>query len=335
MLLLKIKNKISSMVEKVINLDSIVAKRCNRYILAYHRIIPYEIVQKEYVQDSIWTLPETFENQIKWMLEIGEIVDIERILDFEKENDKPLFSITFDDGWKDNYEYAFPILKKYGITATIFIVTSAVDTGRLPWVEEVLKKTHIALKNNKKQEIIKFIKRRLGDSMLLLFNNIYELVDHYLEYLKELSLTKRENCIYDYYTQIGVDFEPIRDSILTWDEILEMDKHGISFGSHTHTHAILQYCDEKTILNELLISKNILEEKLKKPIYIFCYPNARYNNSDANLLEKAGYKFGFRLHNLPLNKGYSRYFIPRILVNEKKCGTPSYFKFRLLGVPKY
>jgi len=127
----------------------------------------------------------------------------------------------------------------------------------------------------------------------------------------------------------------VKDSILSWDEIVEMNNYGIRVGSHTRTHAILKYCDDKMTLNELIISKKILEEKLKKPISMFCYPNARYKNTDGHLLEKAGYMYGFRLHNLPLKKNFSRYFIPRILVNEKICEDLSYFKFKLLGIPQY
>jgi peptidoglycan/xylan/chitin deacetylase (PgdA/CDA1 family) len=331
-----LKRLASNCIGKVIDLDQILIKRRGRYVLALHRILPLEIVQAEYVQPTLWTSPETFERQIQWMLKIGNVVDMERILDFEKENDKPLFSITFDDGWKDNYTYAFPLLKKYGITATIFVVTSAVDTGRLLWPEEVINKTSTALTKNKKQSIINYLKIKLENSIGFRFReDAYGLVDCYLEYLKELSLSDRERCIDSYYREIGVDSDPIIGMNLNWEEILQMDRYGIHFGSHTHTHAILQYCDRETSVRELVTSKRILEERLAKPIDMFCYPNARYKDTDAHLLEETGYRYGFRLHNLPLNKDQSMYFIPRIMINERTCLNPNYFKFRLLGIPKY
>jgi peptidoglycan/xylan/chitin deacetylase (PgdA/CDA1 family) len=336
MLVWKIKNGISNFFDRVIKLDRIITKQSNRYILAYHRILPIEKVQNEYVQSTMWMSPQTFETQLKWMLQIGDIVNIERILDFETVSKKPLFSLTFDDGWKDNYEYAFPILKRYGITAMIFIVTSAVETGQLLWPEEVLKKTDMALKKYGDHEIKEFLKSTLGKSKQFRYHgDIYEIIDGFLEYLKELTLSERERCIYNYYNQIRVDPTPIRGALLSWDEIIEMDKYGIQFGSHTHTHAILQYCNENTTLNELIISKNILEAKLKKSIFTFCYPNARYKETDSHFLNKVGYKYAFRLHNLPLIKKSSQYFIPRMLMSEKYCKNPNYFKFRLLSIPKY
>lgn len=333
---LYLKNRISDLTEKVVSLDRIIAQKCNRYILAYHRILPDEAAQGEYVQSCMWTAAKTFEEQIKWMLKRGEIVDIEKILDFSGENTRPLFSITFDDGWKDNYDHAFPILKRYGTTATVFVVTSAVKTGRLLWPDEAVKKTDSALKNGKKREILFFIKDSLALSARRLFRgNIYEIFDHYVEYLKELDLAERERQLRAYYAHIGADLEPIEGFMLNWNEISEMDAYGIRFGSHTHTHIILKNSTERAILDELTLSKTILEERLKKPVDIFSYPNARYNNNDAELLRRTGYKYGFRLHNLPLRKSHSRYFIPRVLLYEKTCSNQNCLKLKLLGVPRF
>lgn len=333
MRILSIKKTFSDIAARAINLDRMIEKGNRRYILAYHRILPAEVAREECVHESMWTSPEIFSDQIRWMQKVGEVVDVERILDFETENRRPLFSITFDDGWKDNYRYAFPILKKFGTNATIFLATSAIDTGHLFWPEEVLKKTFGALREGKETKIREYLKAVSGKEVSA--SRLNDVLDDFVEQLKELPAVERKRMISDYYVRVGADPKPIEGFILSWDEIFEMSRYGIRFGSHTHTHAILKYCDSEEILHELTLSKQILTDKLNQEIDLFCYPNARYNETDASLLERAGYKVGFRLHNLSLNKSDSRYFIPRILVNEAICENPNYFKMKLLGVSKY
>lgn len=335
-LMWNLKNVAAKVANNFADLDYLIGKFNRRYVLAYHRIVSSEYARENLIEDSMWTSPETFEEQIKWMSEIGEIVDIRRLLNFKEENKRPLFSISFDDGWKDNYTYGFPILKKYKLNATIFIVTSAIENGNLLWPEEILEKSRIALKNNNVSLINKFLKAELGRlKMLPLKKNALDLIHVFLEYLKTIDVEERKRRIEAYYEAIGEDSSPINGFFLDWNDILEMDQYGINIGSHTHSHAIFDCCDSRTIFYELNESKRIIGKKLKKNTDLFCFPNARYNVTDHVQLQKAGYNYGFILRNLPLRKDGSRFFVPRVLMNESIYLNPAYFKFRLLSVPKY
>jgi peptidoglycan/xylan/chitin deacetylase (PgdA/CDA1 family) len=83
------------------------------------------------------------------------------------------------------------------------------------------------------------------------------------------------------------------------------------------------------------VSKNIITEKIGKPVKYFCYPNARYRNDNAYLIQQAGYEYAFRIHNLCLNENQGRYFIPRYLLNERVCHNKNYLLCRLLNIPKF
>jgi hypothetical protein len=131
----------------VINLDLFFQVRRDRYVLCYHRILTNELAESEGVHHSLWLTPEGLASQIKWMLNIGEIVDYSRLLDTSIPNDRPLFALTFDDGWKDNFEYALPILKYYQVPALIFLATGAVDSGELFWPQDIATKTKRLLAN--------------------------------------------------------------------------------------------------------------------------------------------------------------------------------------------
>jgi len=93
-------------------------------ILAYHRINPW------YRDDALSVNPEIFESHIKFLLEKGfKPVSLYDYLD-EKVSDKK-FCITFDDGFADNYFFAFPILTKYNIKATIFLIAHFIGTEKI------------------------------------------------------------------------------------------------------------------------------------------------------------------------------------------------------------
>ena len=83
--------------------------------------------------------PEGFENHLRYLTEKGlQTVFLDELLDYlrgEKRLPRPAVALTFDDGHLDNWVYAFPLLKKYGVKATIYVVTSWMTEGvpRAQW----------------------------------------------------------------------------------------------------------------------------------------------------------------------------------------------------------
>jgi len=97
-------------------------------VFMYHHVSPHK-------SDMVTVTPDVFEAQMRFLAEAGyKTLSADEVLDYilgmSAINEKAV-AITFDDGYLDNYIYVFPILKKYNIKATIFIVTD--------WVEEASK----------------------------------------------------------------------------------------------------------------------------------------------------------------------------------------------------
>ncbi|MDO8742618.1 MAG: polysaccharide deacetylase family protein [bacterium] len=99
-------------------------------------ILVYHIVRPSYPDDSasvraIALTPETFDAQMTYLKESGYHVVTFTDLEYYYKNKKPLsrnpIILSFDDGWKDQFQYAFPILKKHGYTATFFVFTNSID----------------------------------------------------------------------------------------------------------------------------------------------------------------------------------------------------------------
>lgn len=81
-----------------------------------------------------------------------------------------------------------------------------------------------------------------------------------------------------------------KPDFLTWDQIKEMEKSSISFGSHTRLHTYLPSLDKAEQRNQIQVSKEILEQQLGHPIEYFAYPSGGFNDSILSILKEAGYK---------------------------------------------
>ncbi|ABB14705.1 polysaccharide deacetylase family protein [Carboxydothermus hydrogenoformans] len=101
-------------------------------VLEYHGVVPDNAWGK--VNHLYNIRVETFENQIKTLLNAGyKPISAEKLIDFYYNGYKPSgkeFLITFDDGYRNNYLYAFPILKKYRIPAEINLIVARIDQAK-------------------------------------------------------------------------------------------------------------------------------------------------------------------------------------------------------------
>ena len=177
-------------------------------------VLNYHMVNSMFI--SLAVEPSDFDWQMKYLVDHGyHSITPDELYDFLAGRgtlpDRPVL-ITFDDGYEDNYTNAYPILKKYNLKATIFIVTG-------------------------------FVSKRKG--------------------------------------------------YLTWDQLREMEKHGITAQSHTVTHAPLPELPDDRIREELVESKRQAEEELGHPIEFIAYPTGVHDLHIVGIAKEAGYKGGF------------------------------------------
>jgi len=117
------------------------------------------------------------------------------------------FVITFDDGYQSVYEEAFPVLQRYGMSATVFLAVG------------------------------------------------------------EKGTAKSNGCL------PSLEGRPM----LSWDEIREMQRHGIAFGAHSLTHPDLTRLPSDRVEAEICDSRTIIEDALGAAAACFAYPYGRYD----------------------------------------------------------
>lgn len=103
------------------------SRRPGLRVLMYHRVNPYPFECLGPVSRAISIRPETFERQLRYLAENGyrtsSLDEFSRMMRGERPLDRKAILITFDDGYEDNLRWAAPLLRRYGFTATVFVVS--------------------------------------------------------------------------------------------------------------------------------------------------------------------------------------------------------------------
>jgi len=254
------------------------------FIPCYHRFSPFkELIPSIPPRLSI----KAFQQQIEYICRHFEPVPLSLIASCIQER-KPFpknsITITIDDGYKDNYLYAYPILKKYKVPATIFLVTSYMDGKETPWEAKIY---HAIFQTSLKEINLEGV----GRFSLEGEKKRYIAVKLIIKRLKRFT-DSRKNLLTDELLKLcKVDIPPNlgRDLMLYWEEIREMSEGGIEFGAHTVTHPILTNIPLEEAKKEIELSKREIEDRIGKPVVSFAYPSGVYNREVVNLVKKAGF----------------------------------------------
>lgn len=252
-------------------------------ILLYHRI------GSEYAGWSLRPKPlssQIFESQMEYFCHNFEILSLDRLAHHLLQGSLPEKAavITFDDGYKDNYLYAYPILKKYHIPATMFLTTGHIGTDKLFWWDKVSYIIrHTAVKQLDLSD--------LGCLPLQSESDKIHANSLITERLKKLPDEEKNLLIEKLFNISGTVIPPGlgRELILSWDEVIEMSNDGIAFGAHSVNHPVLTNLPLEQAKGEILQSKQDIEEKLGKVVTTFAYPNGDFNAELVKFIGESGF----------------------------------------------
>lgn len=258
----------------------------------YHRVITEKELEQQYVQPGMYVKEVFFDLQMAFLKENFEIISFKKLLALWEnriyDESKRYCIITFDDGWLDNYLYAFPVLKRYQIPATIFLPTSFIGTDHWFWPDQI-------------GYLLKNIFLEYNDAAL--HERMQDITNKH-DWLKGLNLKDIDSVIAeckkmpdetigDLIDMMEHSFNivhPKERLLVNWHEIEEMSNNDISFGSHSCSHKILTKYPISEIQAELKESMRMLQGEKGNFIPVFCYPNGNYNTTIENLVKDAGYK---------------------------------------------
>lgn len=251
---------------------------------------------------------DDFYQQIEWFTEQHAFVSRENFLRARRANSTPPNGIllTFDDGLRDHYDYAFKELRRRNLWAVFFVPTAPYQTGKLLDVHRV----HLLLGHLGGETALELLKNLIDDSMLS-HNHIEEYRSETYRKHDEDGATKQFKRILNYFISydlregildqltdrvFGVNAETVEQFYLTPDQIVEMHEAGMVIGSHGAHHKVLSKLSFAEQKEEIESSFSFLETLIGEPVNYFCYPYGgpyTFTSQTERLLEENGSVLSF------------------------------------------
>lgn len=302
-------------------------------VLMYHRVLPLDHADRQTEQPGMYVSPETLAMHLQVLRECGFVfVHLDEWLESESQG-RPVpaqsCAITFDDGWRDNYQYAFPILQAARVPATIYLVADLIGSRYSFWPSRLAR----LLAQNSAATLL----RMPG----WLVETIHRTVPEASR--KKIGAADIDAVITACKTRTDAEMLAVVDAIdgnvtspgrdlMSWAEIEELQASGlVRFGSHTRRHTRLSgdlAADD--LEDEVLGSRSDLEERLGTRPRTFCYPNGDAPAA-AVALARTGYLGAVTTEKGWHRPGHDRHLIHRIGVHEDVSNRPAAFIARISG----
>jgi peptidoglycan/xylan/chitin deacetylase (PgdA/CDA1 family) len=270
-------------------------------VLGYHRVVPDFRVEARQTIAAMLITPRMLEQQLDWIGRRFRFVSLDELgarLEQDGESAGHLAAVTFDDGYRDVYEQAFPLLQRKGIPSAVFVVTDLVGRRELlPHDRLYLALRRAFARWEKPAFVLRGVILELGIGMPVAERWVgvdwtpESLTGWLLRALCQGDIRRVVDAI-EY--AVGIDDQATHNLLpLTWDMLARMQRAGVVIGSHTKTHAWLTLEDRVHALDELYGSRAALESRLGGTVRHFAYPDGQFNREMAELVAVAGYRFGY------------------------------------------
>lgn len=229
-----------------------------------------------------------FIRQIRFLKKHAHIITLSDFFEGRFVEGRPNFALTFDDGYRNNFLYAMPVIEEARVNATFFITGLNETNVDILWADFL----NIASKLTNKNISID------GEE----FSNISGIY-HSCDSGKNLyGIIKHERAASEYKRQMISAFDGIydfrRDS--TFDDYWKLmsdeeirycgDSKFIEVGSHAYLHNNLSSIPFELAVNELSASKKYLESLMQQPLISLGYPDGSYTREIINAAEKLGFR---------------------------------------------
>jgi peptidoglycan/xylan/chitin deacetylase (PgdA/CDA1 family) len=259
------------------------------------------------------TAVDRFAAQMGWIREHCDPIGPEVLVDRARHPSrlKPAVLVTFDDGYRDYHDLAYPILKELRIPAVVFVATSLLDEGKPPWTNRV-QRAVLATRRMQARLTPEGPGVPLPDGAArVCFGEMAR------GYLKGLQDDERQVAMARLLEELG-EPPPGEREMLNWDEVRRtMDI--THYGGHTHTHRILsRLAPDQAAMEIRTCAERIAAETGKRP-WLFAYPNGRaidYTGQTQDQLREHGFTVAFSTSPGVANAKTDWLAVPRIASGE-------------------
>lgn len=263
------------------------------FVLNYHRV--GTTADNPYDDATFSATAEALRVQMTYLKQRFAMPPVSEVLEAVERGrfDEPTALVTFDDGYRDNYDVAFPVLRSLGVPGCFFVVTGYMDALSMPWWDQVayaVKRTAVDVIRLEYPEPLVFDLRstsraRVTFGILRAYKRARPMdQQRFFDGLAES-------------TGVEVDIHGLgRELFMSWDAAREMQNGGMTIGSHTVTHPVLSSASEDAQRFELVESRERIGQMLGSRPDVLAYPvggATAFTEVTKQLARQAGYRAAF------------------------------------------
>jgi peptidoglycan/xylan/chitin deacetylase (PgdA/CDA1 family) len=222
--------------------------------------------------------------------------------------------LTVDDGYADFVEYAYPLLQKYEVPATLFVVSDFLDRNAWLWTDAI----RYALDTTTEPRLVlQAMGVRLKHDL-----TVSALRERAWLAVCDLCLraapAKRAWLIERLQQALNVALSPGAAPdyrAMSWQDARRLDSGLVEIGSHTCTHPVLSRCSAPEIDHELGESKRVIEQQLRRSISSMAYPHGEptdYDHRVVRAAQAAGYQCAVVAHGGPIGEEVDLFRLERL-----------------------
>jgi peptidoglycan/xylan/chitin deacetylase (PgdA/CDA1 family) len=262
-------------------------------ILMYHRVLPRAGLDG-CVQEGMYVEPATLAAHLRFLEERFEVVplhDIPSALSGGK-GGRFYCALTFDDGWADFREHAYPILKERRLAATVFLPTDYIGTGRRFWTDRLAHLLRFGERAGGPADPVGAAGESLAGQVERIGGGGAGSLERAVALLKNHREEEIEEALDVLSGRRGNPPPPGGRAFLSWEEVREIAGEGlVSFGSHGTSHRILTLLDGPEIRRELSESRKRLlaEGAAVSGTLTLSYPNGNCDRRIGGMAGEEGY----------------------------------------------
>ena len=304
-------------------------------VLCYHRILdrppdfPFD-------DDLVSASPAQFEDELRFVERRYRVINFKTLREhLDREGRLPERSaiITFDDGYIDNYEVAFPILRKHGLTAVMFVTAGYMGARRLFWWDRLALIAKTA--KTRRASIEEPLPLAID---LDAFPDAQAAARHLIHTAKTLPEERKELLIARLAASLDAEIDEGRHSMtMSWQHLREMSGAGIEIGAHSVNHPIFSNVDAGLLAREVSGSKELIEKETGVEVISFGAPGRgripaaekrKFEIALGELVRSSGYSFSTMYQwGLVYERSFDPFAIRRIGI--ERYDTPALFRAKL------
>ena len=284
-------------------------------LLGYHRVVEDFAGEMQRSLPGLLISRKTLRGHIEQAHAAGyELVPLSEALEVMaglRESRKDLCVLTFDDGYRDVYRHALPILQRLGVPAVIYLPAALIGTSRRLPHDRLFHLLQIFMVRGQQPvyEAMPAAAAVLLGPVLSGRMSVQDALNHFIAEYRSQVLAEVVEALEQQLG--GAEHLPEQGDLMDWAEVRAMAKAGVEVGAHTLSHRVLTLEDEATVRCELGESKRWIEREVGKKVEHFAYCNGWYSDALVRALVREGYRSAVTTEDLPNRMGGDPFTLKR------------------------